>query len=144
MFSQSDCSKLECRNAFDSTIFSAIEEDGTDSRAAVRDILRRFDLERTSYELNICADLAETICTRAARLYACGIAAICRRKRIELCHFGVDGFMFSNYPKFRKRAATALREFLDGPEDSEDPVMLYPAEDDSTIGAALIAALSLR
>ncbi|KAG2414123.1 hypothetical protein HFD88_003314 [Aspergillus terreus] len=144
IFPQSDCSKLECRNAFDSTILSAIEEDGTDSRAAIRDILRRFDLEPTSHELDVCADLAETICTRAARLYACGIAAICRRKRIESCHVGVDGSMFSNYPKFRKRAATALREILDWPEDSADPVILCPAEDGSSIGAALIAALSLR
>ncbi|KAF3015477.1 hypothetical protein E8E15_005092 [Penicillium rubens] len=144
IFPKSDCSKLECRNAFDSTILSAIEEDGTDSRAAIRDILRRFHLEPTSCELIICADLAETICTRAARLFACGIAAICRRKRIESCHVGVDGSMFSNYPKFGKRAATALREILDWPEDSGDPIMLVPAEDGSSIGAALIAALSLR
>jgi hypothetical protein len=33
-----------------------------------------------------------------------------------------DGSMFSNYPKFRKRAATALREILDWPEDSGDPI----------------------
>lgn len=47
-----------------------MEEDGTDSSAAIRVILRQFDLEPISYELNICTDLAGTIYTRPARLYA--------------------------------------------------------------------------
>lgn len=52
--------------------------------------------------------------------------------------------MFSNYPKFRKRAATALREILDWPEDSGDPIMLFPAEDGSSIGSALSLRSQLR
>ncbi|RJE19514.1 hexokinase [Aspergillus sclerotialis] len=144
MFSQSDCSKLNCNNAFDSKILAAIDEDNTESHTGIRDILKRFNIDPTPYELEVCAILAETICTRAARLYACGIAAICQKKRIQRCHVGVDGSMFSNYSKFRKRAAATLREILNWPDGSEDQILLCPAEDGSSIGAALIAALSLR
>jgi hexokinase len=86
--------------------------------------------------------------TRAARLSSCGVAAICKKKGYESCHVGADGSVFNKYPHFKARGAKALREILDWPEKSdpkeEDPIEILPAEDGSGVGAALIAALTLK
>lgn len=57
------------------------------------------------------------------------------------------------YPHFKARGAHALKEILDwgekGPNGEKrgrgkDPVEILPAEDGSGVGAALIAALTLK
>jgi len=92
--------------------------------------------------------LAELIGTRAARLSACGVAAICKKKNYQSCHVGADGSVFNKYPHFKARGAQALREILDWPEKTgqgeEDPIEILAAEDGSGVGAALIAALTLK
>lgn len=92
--------------------------------------------------------LAELIGTRAARLSACGVAAICKKKGYKTCHVGADGSVFNKYPHFKARGAQALREILDWPDKTdakeEDPVEILAAEDGSGVGAALIAALTLK
>lgn len=86
--------------------------------------------------------------TRSARLSACGVAAICKKKGYETCHVGADGSVFNKYPHFKQRGAQALKEILDWPEKTnpkdEDPVEILAAEDGSGVGAALIAALTLK
>lgn len=87
--------------------------------------------------------------TRAARLLACGVAAISIKKGYESCHVGADGSVFNKYPHFKARNAQALREILDwpakkDPEEEEDPIEILAAEDGSGVGAALIAALTLQ
>ena len=88
--------------------------------------------------------LAELIGTRAARLSACGPAAICLKKGIETCHVGADGSVFNKYPHFKARGARALREILGWKEGDKDKVDIKPAEDGSGVGAALIAALTIK
>ena len=91
---------------------------------------------------------AELIGTRAARLSACGVAAISRHAQFDSCHVGADGSVFNKYPQFKLRGAQALREILEWPEKSdpkeEDPIEILAAEDGSGVGAALIAALTLK
>lgn len=102
----------------------------------------------TQPELELIRRTAELIGTRAARLSACGVAAICKKKNYESCHVGADGSVFNKYPHFKERGAKALREILDWPEKTnkkdEDPVEVLTAEDGSGVGAALIAALTLK
>ena len=103
----------------------------------------------TKPELELCRRLAELIGTRAARLSACGVAAICKKKSIQSCHVGADGSVFNKYPHFKARGAQALREILDwgekkGGRNAKDPVEILPAEDGSGVGAALIAALTIK
>lgn len=109
---------------------------------------RKLNLTCTRPELELIRRLAELIGTRAARLSACGVAAICKKKGYETCHAGADGSVFNKYPNFKERGAQALREILDWPEKknrrAEDPVEVLPAEDGSGVGAALIAALTLK
>lgn len=99
-------------------------------------------------ELEFIRRVAELIGTRAARLSSCGIAAICKKKGYESCHVGADGSVFNKYPHFKARGAQALREILDWPEkknpNEEDPVEVMAAEDGSGVGAALIAALTVK
>ena len=99
-------------------------------------------------ELELIRRTAELIGTRAARLSACGIAAIAKKKGYESCHVGADGSVFNKYPHFKERGAQALKEILDWPEKTdpkaEDPIEVLAAEDGSGVGAALIAALTLK
>lgn len=98
-------------------------------------------------ELELVRRLAELIGTRAARLSACGVAAISKKKGYKKCHVGADGSVFNKYPHFKARGAQALREILDWPEKTnqkEDPIEILAAEDGSGVGAALIAALTLK
>jgi len=102
----------------------------------------------TRPELELIRRLAELIGTRAARLSSCGVAAICKKKGYKTCHVGADGSVFNKYPHFKARGAHALREILDWPEKKspkeEDPIEILAAEDGSGVGAALIAALTLK
>ena len=95
-------------------------------------------------EAELFRKLAELIGTRAARLSACGPAAICKKKNISSCHVGADGSVFNKYPHFKARGAIALREILDWKSDEKDRVDIRPAEDGSGVGAALIAALTAK
>ncbi|KAE8347541.1 hypothetical protein BDV24DRAFT_157831 [Aspergillus arachidicola] len=143
LFAGCDLSRLDCIHSMESLFLSAMEGDPLHSMEETRALFReQFDIEPKIQEVKICRLVAEIVCTCAARLYACGIAAICKKKGIESCHVAVDGSAFSKYPLFGERAAAALREILDWPYASKDLVTLRPAEDGSAIGAALIAALS--
>lgn len=88
--------------------------------------------------------LAVLIGTRAARLSACGPAAICVKKELGECHVGADGSVFNKYPHFKARGAQALREILGWRDGEPDRVDIRPAEDGSGVGAALIAALTIK
>ncbi len=108
----------------------------------------KLDLHPNKAELELIRKTAELIGTRAARLSACGVAAICTKKGYDSCHVGADGSVFNRYPHFKARGATALREILDWPVKTntteEDPIEILAAEDGSGVGAALIAALTLK
>lgn len=108
----------------------------------------RLSIRCTQPELELIRRLAELIGTRAARLSACGVAAIAKKKGYESCHVGADGSVFNKYPHFKARGAQALREILDWPAKKSpfehDPIEILAAEDGSGVGAALIAALTLK
>ena len=108
----------------------------------------KLGITATLPELELIRRLAELIGTRAARLSACGVAAIAKKKGYESCHVGADGSVFNKYPHFKQRGAQALREILDWPAKKstkeEDPIEILAAEDGSGVGAALIAALTLK
>jgi len=57
---------------------------------------------------------------------------------------GADGSVFNKYPHFKARGAQALREMMDWPKGTKDKVVILPAEDGSGVGAALIAALTMK
>ena len=99
-------------------------------------------------ELELVRRLAELIGTRAARLGACGIAALCKKQGWERAHVGADGSVFNKYPHFKIRQAQALKELFGWPDQygdgKNDPIIVKAAEDGSGVGAALIAALTIE
>ncbi|KAJ5987880.1 Hexokinase [Penicillium waksmanii] len=145
IFKGQDTSKLRKPYLLDASFLAAIEEDPYENLSETADAFdRHLGICPTEPELEMVRRLAELIGTRAARLSACGVAAICTKKNIESCHVGADGSVFTKYPHFKARGAQALREILDWAPNEKDKVSIMAAEDGSGVGAALIAALTLK
>lgn len=146
IFHNQDLTKLREAYALDASVLSVIEEDPYENLSDTQAVLfERLGLRASRQEAELARRLAEIIGTRAARLSACGIAAICLKKNIPACHVGADGSVFYKYPHFKERVGQALREVLDWPDDGQpDRVVVLPAEDGSGVGAALIASLTLE
>lgn len=141
-------SKSKSRPSQYLTQLTAHHRDPFENLSETADLFQnKLSLRPTEPELELIRRLAELIGTRAARLSACGVAAICKKKGYESCHVGADGSVFNKYPHFKQRGAVALREILDWPEKKageKDPIEILAAEDGSGVGAALIAALTLK
>ena len=145
IFDGQDISKLKKPYTLDSSFLSMIEEDPYENLSETEDLIRKhLGITPSKPERELCRRLAELIGTRAARLSACGVAGICKKKNIQSCHVGADGSVFNKYPHFKARGAHALREILDWPEGTPDPVTILAAEDGSGVGAAVIAALTIK
>lgn len=145
LFAGQDLSKLKKPYSLDASFLSAIEEDPFENLSNTRELFEsKLGIHASRPECELSRRLAELIGTRSARLSACGVAAICKKKGIETCHVGADGSVFNKYPHFKTRGAQALREILDWPKGKKDPVVILSSEDGSGVGAALIAALTLK
>lgn len=145
VFQGQDISKLRKAYTLDSSFLSMIEEDPFENLTETGDLFHKeLGIKANKPELELCRRLAELIGTRAARLSACGVAAICKKKDIETCHVGADGSVFNKYPHFKARGAVALKEILDWEKGEKDPISILAAEDGSGVGAALIAALTIK
>ncbi|RYP80330.1 hypothetical protein DL770_006277 [Monosporascus sp. CRB-9-2] len=149
IFEGQDIKYLRKPYTLDSSFLSAIEDDPFENLQETQDLMQeKLHINCTRPELELIRRAAELIGTRAARLSACGISAICTKKNYATAHVGADGSVFNKYPHFKARGAQALREILDWPAKKspkeEDPVEVLAAEDGSGVGAALIAALTLK
>lgn len=145
IFKDQDVSKLRKPYLLDASFLAAIEEDPFENLSNTLDLFKsELGITTTEPERVLARRLSELIGTRAARLSACGVAAICTKKKIDSCHVGADGSVFTKYPHFKERGAKALQEILDWPANVTDRVEILAAEDGSGVGAALIAALTLK
>ncbi|KAK6084218.1 hexokinase [Seiridium cupressi] len=149
IFEGQDIKKLRRPYSLDASFLSAIEDDPFENLQETADLFSdKLSIATTRPELELIRRTAELIGTRAARLSACGVAAICKKKNYQSCHVGADGSVFNKYPHFKARGAQALKEILDWPAKKslreEDPIEILAAEDGSGVGAALIAALTLK
>jgi hexokinase len=146
IFEGQSLDKLTKAYTLDASFLSAIEEDPYENLLETQDLFtQKLGIATTKPELELIRRLAELVGNRAARLSACGVAAICKKKGIAACHVGADGSVFNKYPHFKLRGALALREIFDWPKElKKDPVDIRAAEDGSGVGAALIAALTLK
>lgn len=112
------------------------------TRDAFKDTLK---LDITDGEIIFCRRAAQLISIRGARLCSCGIAAMCNKKGIKKGHVAADGSVANKHPEFKRRWAKAMAELLDWSTDrEEDPITITSAEDGSGIGAAVIAAMTLK
>ena len=146
VFKGQDAAKLHEPYLMDTGFLSGIENDHSPGMYDTKiSFLNTLGFDLNPEELIFSQRIAEMITIRGARLCTCGIAAICRKKGIKKGHVAADGSVANKHPNFVRRWAAAMAEVLDWPEDrKEDPITITPAEDGSGIGAAVIAAMTLR
>ncbi|KAF2204114.1 putative hexokinase HXK1 [Delitschia confertaspora ATCC 74209] len=146
IFKDQDTAKLKKPYEIDTGFLSQIEDDESTHLTTTRDLFQStLSLSPSEPEIELVRRLAEVIAMRGARLCACGVAAICKKKRIQKGHVAADGSVANKHPKFKKRWAEAMAEILGWEEGRmEDPIVLTSAEDGSGLGAAVIAAMELK
>ncbi|KAL7408766.1 hexokinase [Mrakia frigida] len=119
-----------------------MEADPTDEGLMIVGIFSHFfGLETTQVEREFFKNLAVLVGTRAARLSACGIAAIVSKKGYleEGCSVGADGSLYNKYPKFADRLHEALVDIFG---EKGRGIVTHHAEDGSGVGSSIIAAMT--
>ncbi|KAL5476386.1 HXK1_4 [Sanghuangporus weigelae] len=127
--------KLEKPYCFDTAFLSLTESDPTDELLMIIGIFTHFfALETTLAERQFFRALARLVGRRAARLNACGIAAIVTKMGYldEGCSVGADGSLYNKYPGFADRVHEGLVDIF----------VTHHAEDGSGVGSAIIAAMT--
>ncbi|ORY27663.1 putative hexokinase [Naematelia encephala] len=136
--------KLEKAYAFDTAFLSLMESDVTDELLTVIGIFTHFfGVETTIEERQFFKKLSVLIGTRAARLSACGIAAIVSKKGYleKGCAVGADGSLYNKYPNFANRVHQALVDIFG---EKGKNIVTHHAEDGSGVGSAIIAAMTKK
>ncbi|KAK4689198.1 hexokinase, partial [Tremellales sp. Uapishka_1] len=134
--------KLEKAYAFDTAFLSLMESDTTDELLTIIGVFSHFfGVETTLEERQFFKKLAVLIGTRAARLSACGIAAIVSKKGYldTGCAVGADGSLYNKYPGFPARIHQALFDIFG---EKGKKIVTHHAEDGSGVGSAIIAAMT--
>jgi len=134
--------KLEIPYVFDTAFLSLMESDPTDELLMVIGIFSHFfALETTLAERQFFRALARLIGRRAARLSACGIAAIVSKMGYldEGCSVGADGSLYNKYPDFANRVHEGLVDIFG---EKGRNIVTHHAEDGSGVGSAIIAAMT--
>lgn len=102
MFSGQDVASLKKPYSLDASFLSDIENDPYENLQETYDVFYdKMKLNCSKPELELIRRLAELIGTRAARLSACGVAAICKKKGYKTAHVGADGSVYNKYPHFK-------------------------------------------
>ncbi|KAH8829215.1 hexokinase [Flagelloscypha sp. PMI_526] len=134
--------KLEVPYVLDTAFLSLMESDPTDELLMIIGIFTHFfAVETTLAERQFFKALAKLIGRRAARLSACGIAAIVSKMGYleEGCLVGADGSLYNKYPGFADRVHEGLQDVFG---DKGKNIVTTHAEDGSGVGAAIIAAMT--
>ncbi|KAJ7594963.1 hexokinase [Mycena floridula] len=134
--------KLEVPYVFETAFLSLMESDPTDELLMVIGIFTHFfAVETTLAERQFFRALAKLIGRRAARLSACGIAAIVSKMGYldDGCAVGADGSLYNKYPGFADRVHEGLQDVFG---DKGRNITTYHAEDGSGVGSAIIAAMT--
>lgn len=134
--------KVEKPYCFDTAFLSLMESDPTDELLMIIGIFTHFfALETTLAERQFFRALAKLVGRRAARLSACGIAAIVNKMGLleDGCSVGADGSLYNKYPSFAERVHEGLVDIFG---DRGRNVVTHHAEDGSGVGSAIIAAMT--
>lgn len=141
-FKEQSLKMMEQSYSFHTPYLSIIELDNHEDLIEIHRLFKtHFHIECTILERKTIKKITELIARRSAYLSACGIAAICKKKNIKECSVGVDGSVINKYPGFKKQVCNALKCIL---EPYGDKIKLVPAQDGSGVGAAIIAAITLK
>jgi len=140
IFENQNITKIRKPYIMDASVLSEIELDPFENLMETHTLFEiKYGIHCTEPERKLIRRLAELIGTRAARLSACGIAAICKKKNYSDIDVGADGSVFNKYPIFKQRLDEALKEIF-----GDRKINTIAAEDGSGVGAALITCLTLK
>ena len=104
IFEGQDIAALQKPYSLDASFLSEIEDDPFENLQETSDHFEtKLRIKVSKPELELIRRLAELIGTRSARLSACGVAAICKKKGYKTAHVGADGSVFNKYPQFKVR-----------------------------------------
>ncbi|KAI0700206.1 hexokinase [Cytidiella melzeri] len=134
--------KIEIPYSFDTAFLSLMESDPTDELLMIIGIFSHFfAVETTLAERQFFRALAKLVGKRAARLSACGIAAIVSKMGYleQGCSVGADGSLYNKYPGFADRVHEGLQDIFG---EKGRRIVTYHAEDGSGIGSAIVAAMT--
>lgn len=134
--------KLENPYSLDTAFLSLMESDPTDELLMIIGIFSHFfAVETTLAERQFFRALAKLIGRRAARLSACGIAAIVSKVGYldDGCLVGADGSLYNKYPAFPDRVHEGLVDIFG---EKGRNIITRHAEDGSGVGSAIIAAMT--
>jgi len=134
--------KIESPYVLDTAFLSLMESDPTEELLMIIGIFTHFfALETTLAERQFFRALAKLVGRRAARLSACGIAAIVSKMNYldEGCAVGADGSLYNKYPGFADRVHEGLQDIFG---DKGRNIVTYHAEDGSGVGSAIIASMT--
>ncbi|KIY69002.1 hexokinase [Cylindrobasidium torrendii FP15055 ss-10] len=134
--------KLETPYVLETAFLSLMESDPTDELLMIIGIFSHFfALDTTLAERQFFKALAKLIGRRAARLSACGIAAIVSKKNYleEGCSVGADGSLYNKYPHFADRVHEGLQDIFG---EKGKNIITHHAEDGSGVGSSIIAAMT--
>ncbi|KAG6836185.1 hypothetical protein H0H93_010555 [Arthromyces matolae] len=134
--------KLESPYVFETAFLSLMESDPTEELLMIIGIFSHFfAVETTLAERQFFRALAMLIGRRAARLSACGIAAIVGKMGYleDGCLVGADGSLYNKYPGFADRVHEGLVDIFG--EKGKNITTIH-AEDGSGVGSAIIAAMT--
>ncbi|KAI9313612.1 hexokinase-domain-containing protein [Dichotomocladium elegans] len=130
--------------AFETAYMSLIEVDKTAGLEETQHVLEEvLNIPQTSLQDR---QIVQTICRlvghRAARLSACGLAAVLQVSGAlhEGCTIGIDGSLYEHYPGFDSNMMQALVELFGS--DIENKVVFSLARDGSGLGAAIVAMIA--
>lgn len=145
IFKGQDIHKLKIPFIMDASYPARAEEDDYKQLPLIDKIMKTsLGIQTTPCERQLIQEISILIGTRAARLSACAIAAICRKMNIQSGHCACDGSVFKKYPFFTMRVENALRGIFDWKQGKEIPLKLVAAEDGSGVGAAIVACLAKK
>lgn len=142
IFQGQDVSQLNVPYIMDTSYLASAEQD-SDDLPTIGSMFESLGLATTLKERQLIQTLSKLIATRAARLAACSIAAICKRTNVDSGNIACDGSVISKYPFFKERIENALAEILDWSERPY-PLQIVQAEDGSSVGAAIIACIAQK
>ena len=140
-YSSNDFNK---QHSFDTAYMSSIELDNSPDLQETRHILEDvLGIPSTSLmDRQLVKSVCEIVGRRAARLSACGLAAVLKQSNLVTsgCTIGIDGSLFEHYPCFEDNMMQALKDMF-GPYISYK-VKFSLARDGSGLGAAIVAMLA--
>lgn len=145
MFTGQDVASLKKPYSLDASFLSDIENDPYENLQETYDVFYdKMKINCSKPELELIRRLAELIGTRSARLSACGVAAICKKKGYKTAHVGADGSVYNKYPHFKVRCRLKSQDIDNLANSFSRPVAHKLSRTSSTGRRAETESLSAR